>query len=396
MRLYGGQAGTKPPPVDRIVMKGSPIPQYPIPNKLAEHVVQPGAVRLAAWRGVGNGHNAFAAECFLDEIALALSKDPVAFRLEISEGQPRMQTLIRAVAEMSDWGRKRDGAALGVATMVKDDTLAAGVAEVSVDRASGKIKVHNVWCALDAGIAVQPKNIAAQTEGSIVYGLGHVLREQITVKDGRVQQSNFTDYEVVRMSDVPNIEVKVVSTDNPPTGARRGRIAGDRLRGRQRHRDADRRAAARTAVHAGPRARRAGCITPAGAERANSVQIASVSRPTRIEDVRRGEQIPQPLPIGTSSDLKVGQAVFAIGNPFGLDQSLTTGVISALKRRMPTAGGREIADVIQTDAAINPGNSGGPLLNSAGRVIGVNTAIISPSGTSAGVGFAIPIDSYIA
>jgi S1-C subfamily serine protease len=102
--------------------------------------------------------------------------------------------------------------------------------------------------------------------------------------------------------------------------------------------------------------------------------------------------LPSPLPIGTSSDLKVGQSVFAIGNPFGLDQSLTTGVISALKRRMPTAAGREVSDVIQTDAAINPGNSGGPLLDSAGRVIGVNSAIISPSGTSAGIGFAIPID----
>jgi 2-alkenal reductase len=84
--------------------------------------------------------------------------------------------------------------------------------------------------------------------------------------------------------------------------------------------------------------------------------------------------------------------VFAIGNPFGLDQSLTTGVISALKRRLPAASGREISNVIQTDAAINPGNSGGPLLDSAGRVIGVNTAILSPSGTSAGIGFAIPID----
>jgi 2-alkenal reductase len=102
--------------------------------------------------------------------------------------------------------------------------------------------------------------------------------------------------------------------------------------------------------------------------------------------------MPPPLPIGSSADLKVGQSVFAIGNPFGLDQSLTTGVISALKRRMPTAAGREIADVIQTDAAINPGNSGGPLLDSAGRLIGVNTAIISPSGTSAGIGFAIPVD----
>src|SRR5262249_56868032 len=88
-----------------------------------------------------------------------------------------------------------------------------------------------------------------------------------------------------------------------------------------------------------------------------------------------------------------GQWVSAIGNPFGLDQSLTTGIISALKRRLPTSGGREITNVIQTDAAINPGNSGGPLLDSAGRVIGVNTPILSPSGTSAGIGFAIPIES---
>jgi 2-alkenal reductase len=98
------------------------------------------------------------------------------------------------------------------------------------------------------------------------------------------------------------------------------------------------------------------------------------------------------MKIGSSDDLKVGQSVFAIGKPFGLDQSLTTGIISALKRHLPTSNGREIANVIQTDAAINPGNSGGPLLDSAGRVIGVNTAILSPSGTSAGIGFAIPID----
>jgi 2-alkenal reductase len=97
--------------------------------------------------------------------------------------------------------------------------------------------------------------------------------------------------------------------------------------------------------------------------------------------------------VGSSADLKVGQAVLAIGNPFGLDQTLTTGVVSALKRRLPTSEGREITDVIQTDAAINPGNSGGPLLDSAGRVIGVNTAIYSPSGASAGIGFAIPVDA---
>ena len=108
--------------------------------------------------------------------------------------------------------------------------------------------------------------------------------------------------------------------------------------------------------------------------------------------VRGARQLPAPVAIGSSADLKVGQAAFAIGNPFGLDQSLTSGIISALKRRLPTSAGREIANVIQTDAAINPGNSGGPLLDSAGRLIGVNTAILSPSGTSAGIGFAIPVD----
>jgi 2-alkenal reductase len=108
--------------------------------------------------------------------------------------------------------------------------------------------------------------------------------------------------------------------------------------------------------------------------------------------IRNARQPPPPFALGSSADLKVGQAAFAIGNPFGLDQSMTSGIISALKRRLPTSSGREIANVIQTDAAINPGNSGGPLLDSAGRLIGVTTAIISPSGTNAGIGFAVPVD----
>ncbi len=99
-----------------------------------------------------------------------------------------------------------------------------------------------------------------------------------------------------------------------------------------------------------------------------------------------------PIPIGTSRDLQVGQKVYAIGNPFGLDQTLTTGIVSALNREIDSANQRTIRGVIQTDAAINPGNSGGPLLDSAGRLIGVNTAIYSPSGASAGIGFAIPVD----
>lgn len=101
----------------------------------------------------------------------------------------------------------------------------------------------------------------------------------------------------------------------------------------------------------------------------------------------------RPVTIGTSADIQVGQKSFAIGNPFGLDQTLTTGVISALGREIDSVTGRKISDVIQTDAAINPGNSGGPLLDSAGRLIGITTAIYSPSGAYAGIGFAIPVDT---
>jgi S1-C subfamily serine protease len=106
-----------------------------------------------------------------------------------------------------------------------------------------------------------------------------------------------------------------------------------------------------------------------------------------------GFKRPPPVPIGTSADLRVGQKVFAIGNPFGLDWTLTTGIVSALDRSLPSENGPTIDHLIQTDAAINPGNSGGPLLDSAGRLIGITTAIFSPSGASAGIGFAVPVDT---
>src|SRR5687768_2299517 len=119
---------------------------------------------------------------------------------------------------------------------------------------------------------------------------------------------------------------------------------------------------------------------------------ASATHDIAVLRIRVPERQPAALPIGTSSDLKVGQKVFAIGNPFGLDWSLTTGVVSALDRSLPAENG-VIEHLIQTDAAINPGNSGGPLLDSSGRLIGINTAIFSPSGAYAGVGFAVPVDT---
>ena len=124
--------------------------------------------------------------------------------------------------------------------------------------------------------------------------------------------------------------------------------------------------------------------TVIGAEPDFDLAVVKIDAPAR--------ELP-PIAVGASNDLLVGQKVFAIGNPFGLDQTLTTGIISGLGRVIESISGREIQDVIQTDAAINPGNSGGPLLDSAGRLVGVNTAIKSPTGTSAGIGFAVPVDT---
>src|SRR6476661_6168892 len=120
---------------------------------------------------------------------------------------------------------------------------------------------------------------------------------------------------------------------------------------------------------------------------------ADPDRDVAVLQIRAPEETLPPLSVGTSHDLRVGQKVLAIGNPFGLDHTLTTGVVSALGRTIKSLSNRTIEGVVQTDAAINPGNSGGPLLDSAGRLIGVNTQIISPSGAYAGIGFAVPVDT---
>lgn len=120
---------------------------------------------------------------------------------------------------------------------------------------------------------------------------------------------------------------------------------------------------------------------------------ASPAHDIAVLKIGSGYKRPPPVPLGTSHDLRVGQKVYAIGNPFGLDWTLTSGLVSALNRSLHGERGSLVENLIQTDAAINPGNSGGPLLDSAGRLIGINTAIYSPSGTSAGIGFAVPVDT---
>lgn len=192
--------------------------RYDIANRLGEYVRRTGGVNVGYWRAVGSGYTKFASESFIDEIAKELGKDPVEFRRGLLGHNPRMRKMIETVAEMSDWGKKRDGSALGIATDEFYETMVAQVAEVSVDRESGEIRVLNLWCAVDPGLAIQPDMVEAQIEGGIVFGLSNALFENLQVKNGVVQQSNFDTLRVMRHADVPIIEVRVIPTDNKPGG----------------------------------------------------------------------------------------------------------------------------------------------------------------------------------
>jgi isoquinoline 1-oxidoreductase beta subunit len=204
---------------DLIGWRGIEQPFYGVPHMLADAVREIRGMRVQPWRGIGAGYNKFASESFLDEIAHVLKQDPLALRLDLTSDQPRANAVIRAAAEMAQWNRPREkGRALGLAFADYHDTLTAGVAEVSVDRKTGKIRVHNYWIVADPGIVVQPDNAHAQLEGAIVYGLSAALTEQLTVKAGVVQQSNFHQYRVLRMSDMPEIHTRILATENSPTG----------------------------------------------------------------------------------------------------------------------------------------------------------------------------------
>jgi isoquinoline 1-oxidoreductase subunit beta len=203
---------------DFILMAGADFGSYEVPHQLVEQLYRDTGVRTAPLRGISWTANKFAVETFIDEVAAKRGIDPVAFRLELIK-DPRARKVVETVARMAEWGKKRDGRGMGFAFLNYSDSLVAGAGEVSLDRSTGQIRLHNFWCALDCGRAVQPDNVAAQTESSIVYGLGLALMERITVKDGAVEQSNFYDYRIPRMSEVPLMHIEVISTDNPPTGA---------------------------------------------------------------------------------------------------------------------------------------------------------------------------------
>jgi isoquinoline 1-oxidoreductase subunit beta len=203
---------------DFILMLGADAKGYDVPHQLVEQVYEDTGVRTAPLRGIGFTANKFATETFVDEIAYQRGVDPVKYRLQLLSNTPRAHKVMERAAEMANWDRKRERHGLGAAYIDYSGTQLATVVEISVDRSTGKVKVHNVWCAIDCGTAVQPDNVMAQTESSIIYGIGLALTERISIKDGAVEQSNFYDYIVPRNRDVPAMHVEVIQTDNHPTG----------------------------------------------------------------------------------------------------------------------------------------------------------------------------------
>ncbi len=204
--------------LDTVVTDGT-IFNYRVPAHLVEFIRQDNGRDVGFWRAVGYGQNNFGVECTIDEVAAAKGVDPVAFRLELLSGQPRAQKVIEAVARMAHWERPREGRALGLAYTDAFGAHCAQVAEVSLDRESGEIRVHDVWCVVDPGVAVQPRNIEAQIVGAIIYGASHALYEQINIVNGEVQETNFDTYRIMRMSEMPRIHVQVTPTpENKPAG----------------------------------------------------------------------------------------------------------------------------------------------------------------------------------
>lgn len=170
------------------------------------------------WRSVGSTHNAFSTETFIDELAAAAGKDPVEFRRGLLAAHPRHLRVLNLVVEKAGWGTPlAEGHARGVAVHESFNTFVAQIAEVST-KPDGSFQVDRVVCAVDCGVAVNPDVIRAQMEGGIGYGLAAALDGAITLKEGRVEQGNFHDYRVLRMNEMPRVEVYIVDSKENPTG----------------------------------------------------------------------------------------------------------------------------------------------------------------------------------
>jgi isoquinoline 1-oxidoreductase subunit beta len=192
---------------------------YAVPNLHVEYLrVEPPGIPTAFWRSVGPSHNVFVTESFIDELAAAAKQDAVAYRRDLLDKAPRAKAVLELAAEKAGWGQPLPkGVGRGVSLQFVFATYMAQVAEVEVSR-DGAVRVRRVVCAVDCGTVVNPDTVQAQIQSAIIFGVTAALYGEITLKDGRVEQTNFDTYQVLRMNEAPAIEVYIVQSFEPPGG----------------------------------------------------------------------------------------------------------------------------------------------------------------------------------
>jgi isoquinoline 1-oxidoreductase beta subunit len=202
---------------DAPVLEGTEI-TYDIGDHNVQFMIEERGIQAGFWRAVGPGYTKFAIESLVDEVARGIGADPLAYRLEMLSKNPRGVAVLKAVSEMSQWGKAKlpKGHALGLAFSDAWNTYCGMVVQVSL--VDGRPQVHKVWAAVDCGHALQPRNVEAQIEGSIIFGLSAALHEQMDFRAGEAQQTNLNSYRVLRANEAPEIMVKVMPTDHPPGG----------------------------------------------------------------------------------------------------------------------------------------------------------------------------------
>jgi isoquinoline 1-oxidoreductase beta subunit len=205
--------------IDETAVEGIATLKYEVPNFLVDYVMTDPGVPVGFWRSVGCSHNGYIAECFVDEMAKAAGKDPLEFRRGMLAKEPRPLGVLNFAAEKAGWSKPLvAGRYRGIAMVESFSTFVAQVAEISLDRKSGTVQVHRVVAAVDCGRYVNPETIRAQIEGAIIYGLTAALKGEITIAKGRVEQSNFNDYDMIRINEAPPVEVHIVESKDGPGG----------------------------------------------------------------------------------------------------------------------------------------------------------------------------------
>jgi isoquinoline 1-oxidoreductase beta subunit len=210
--------GLPPNGVDFISVDGAANLPYDIPNVRIEYIESDPGIPYGFWRSVGASFNGFAVEAFVDELATTAGKDPYQFRRDLLSKAPRHRAVLELAAEKAGWGTPvAQGRGRGIALMECFGSILAQVTEVSVN-ASGAVRVHRIVCTVDAGWVINPDTIKAQMEGGIVYGLTAALKGEITIRDGRVEQRHFGDYQMLRVNEMPEIEVHILPSAETPGG----------------------------------------------------------------------------------------------------------------------------------------------------------------------------------